>query len=374
MPIVNEISVNKVGFRPVLVDFQNGKIKPGEEGNLDSALYRNIEKETVVAVTNCNMLYTGIVDNENDLYNNFILVHNRKSGKVRLIQVDCCPVSPLLDKKSKLMDTSVSKAENSMSELKKQFGSKKTKRSVEQQERLKMNISTVKEQLEKTITDIKIDETDMKLVPDENDNLYRPKINRDASTREQVYNLEDLVPTSVLDTLSNEALNLVNSENLEEFGFLPFVTNNITRILKSLDDNKIHKLTIFLYIHYLMKFMNTPFKHVTKKFVVCDKSTEVNNHILNNYSSLNAGHRTRPSGFKDKALCYILVLAAIVMDYEVDVETISKALKIGTKKVTNTSRVLGFSSSVKNGISLVSLKLPLPAQVLMSPKKKKDKR
>lgn len=46
----------------------------------------------------------------------------------------------------------------------------------------------------------------------------------------------------------------------------------------------IRKMTIFLYIEYLIKFINTPMKNVTKKFVVCDKSTEVNNHILDTFS------------------------------------------------------------------------------------------
>lgn len=46
----------------------------------------------------------------------------------------------------------------------------------------------------------------------------------------------------------------------------------------------IRKITIFLYIGYLIKFINTPMKNVTKKFVVCDKSNEVNNHILDTFS------------------------------------------------------------------------------------------
>lgn len=35
--------------------------------------------------------------------------------------------------------------------------------------------------------------------------------------------------------------------------------------------------------------MNTPMKNITKKFVACDKSQEVNNHILDNYS-ITTGH------------------------------------------------------------------------------------
>lgn len=50
------------------------------------------------------------------------------------------------------MDVSIATSVGSVSELNKQFGSKKTKRSTEQQERLKMNINIVKDQLEKTVS------------------------------------------------------------------------------------------------------------------------------------------------------------------------------------------------------------------------------
>lgn len=49
-------------------------------------------------------------------------------------------------------------------------------------------------------------------------------------------------------------------------------------------EEMIRKISIFLYIEYLIKFINTPMKSVTKKFVVCDKSMEVNNHILDTFS------------------------------------------------------------------------------------------
>lgn len=43
-----------------------------------------------------------------------------------------------------------------------------------------------------------------------------PKINRDASSRDGVYNLEDLVPSRVLSTLENDALTIINMGLNEE--------------------------------------------------------------------------------------------------------------------------------------------------------------
>ncbi|XP_018573899.1 uncharacterized protein LOC108912953 [Anoplophora glabripennis] len=372
MPIIKKIITKEEGLRPVLVDFQNSKINSNEGDNVKSSLYKSGDGKTVVGVTNGNMLYTGVIDTENDLYNNFLLVHNKNTGKVRLIQVDCCTVSPLLDKKSNLMDVSIATTASSVSELNKQFGSKKTKRSTEQQERLKMNINTVKEQLEKTITDIKVDEVNTNFATsNENDSLYRPKINRDASTIDQVYNVEDIVPKSVLESLGNEAKTISEGGDLDDYSLTSFASTNISEIVTSSNETKIYKIAVFLYINYLIKFMNTPMKSITKKFVVCDKSPEVNSHILDNYSFITGTHhRNRPLSMKDKALCSILVLAAVAGNYQVNVETLSKDFKIGIKKVLEISRVLAFNISGKNR-TVVTLKLPLPEPVSLSFKRKR---
>lgn len=64
------------------VDFQNSKIKSDEGDNVKSSLYKTVDGKTVVGVTNGNMLYAGEIENENDLYNNFLLIHNKTTGKV----------------------------------------------------------------------------------------------------------------------------------------------------------------------------------------------------------------------------------------------------------------------------------------------------
>lgn len=97
------------------------------------------------------MLYTGQVEDD-DLYHNFIMLHNKKNGKVRLLQVDHCVASPKMNKKNFSSSSVVSNTESSVSELHKQFGSKATKRLTEQRERLTMNIDAVKDQLERTVS------------------------------------------------------------------------------------------------------------------------------------------------------------------------------------------------------------------------------
>lgn len=108
-----------------------------------------------VGVTTENMLYTGEVEDD-DLYHNFIMLHNKTNGKVRLLQVDHTLASPKMNKKNFSSSSIVSNTESSVSELHKQFGSKATKRLTEQRERLTMNIDAVKDQLEKTVSSKKL--------------------------------------------------------------------------------------------------------------------------------------------------------------------------------------------------------------------------
>lgn len=71
------------------------------------------------------------------------------------------------------------------------------------------------------------------------------------------------------------------------------MASNMGAILRSGGPHEVIKIkiAIFLYIEYLIKFINTPMKNVTKKFVICDISSEVNNHILNTFSVNSASGR-----------------------------------------------------------------------------------
>lgn len=97
------------------------------------------------------MLYTGQIEDD-ESYNNFILVHNKRKGKIRLVQVDHCIASPKIMNKNFSSSPIISKTESSLSDLHKEFGSKATKRLTEQRERLTMNIDAVKDQLERTVS------------------------------------------------------------------------------------------------------------------------------------------------------------------------------------------------------------------------------
>lgn len=52
---------------------------------------------------------------------------------------------------------------------------------------------------------------------DEGDSLYKPKINREASSKDEVYLLKDLVPPEVLDSLEEKVSEILESDDLREY-------------------------------------------------------------------------------------------------------------------------------------------------------------
>lgn len=115
-------------------------------------MYKSTENEILVGVENEKMLYMGKVE-EDEIHNNYLMVHNKNTGKIMLLQVDKATASPVVYKKENILSSPVaSNRLSSVADLHKQFGSKATKRLTEQRERLTMNIDAVKDQLEKTVS------------------------------------------------------------------------------------------------------------------------------------------------------------------------------------------------------------------------------
>lgn len=113
-------------------------------------LYHDKTKEkTILAMSNGQVVYKGYRPNlSKELTYTMLAIHNKKTGKVRLVQAERWDVAPVLDDH---VDKSNEDGIDKMAELNKQFGSKKMKRRTEQYERMKVDVNNVKEQLEKSV-------------------------------------------------------------------------------------------------------------------------------------------------------------------------------------------------------------------------------
>ncbi|XP_060527441.1 DNA-directed RNA polymerase I subunit RPA49-like [Cylas formicarius] len=351
--------------RPIFVEFQN-EFELDLNANIKSRILKDkISRKRIFGLATENMVYCGEIKDQDELYNNFLLVHDPTAREIKLLQVDNCSMAPLLI--SSTVNTKSPITERSSAHLKKEFGSKRSKRMTEQQERLQMNLENVKEHLESTVADVEVTQVDSTM-PDETHSEYIPKINRNAPVREEVYKLEDLVDGNVLNSLNEKASEVLDGDNLKSFELIPFVSAAITILkLSPFTDTKKHeRCKILLYINYLAKYAITPVKNMTKKFIICNWSHLVDTHIKQNFSV----NGQRPLSMKDKCLSYILVLYLLAKDYEADLEILARDLKVGVKKLIEISRVLAFSQLASKKTT-VTLKVPLPPPVTPFIKKRK---
>ncbi|XP_031331747.1 uncharacterized protein LOC116162283 [Photinus pyralis] len=138
--------------KPVIVNFENGALNPGQEDNLLCRYYKTKENQLKIGAATSNMLYSGNVES-NHLYNTFIGICNKKKTKIRLIAADFATLSPRFDE-SRELNKSIERLQSTHSQINKSFGSKRAKKKTEQQERMKVDIEAIKDQLEKTVAGI----------------------------------------------------------------------------------------------------------------------------------------------------------------------------------------------------------------------------
>lgn len=134
------------------VNFQNGELKDAEAKKMSCGLfYDKKKKKSCLALSNGQIVYRGYKpDTSQDLMRTMLVLHNRETGRVRLVQVERWQVSPVLDKPA--IEDNKTMEDDKIAILNKQFGSKKVRRRTEQREKLRINVDSVKEQLEQTVS------------------------------------------------------------------------------------------------------------------------------------------------------------------------------------------------------------------------------
>lgn len=129
----------------------NGELKDEATKKMKCGIYHDEKvKKNVLAMSNGQMVYKGYrPDLSRELNCTLMAIHNKKTGKVRLVQTERWNVAPVLDK---YVEDNDDDGIDKTAALNKQFGSKKMKRRTEQYEKMKINPENVKDQLELTVS------------------------------------------------------------------------------------------------------------------------------------------------------------------------------------------------------------------------------
>ncbi|XP_032680839.1 uncharacterized protein LOC116848644 [Odontomachus brunneus] len=360
--VIEDVAVETTKVQPIIVDFQNGELKDEEVKSMSCGVFHDqIKDKTVLALSNGQMVYKGYKPNpKKQLTRKMLVLHNKNTGKIRLIEAELWDVTPVLQKP--VIEENTNNVDDKIAILNKQFGSKKVKRRTEQYEKLKMNVDSVKDQLEKTVSNIEVDRKDLSTeVPTEyitNTNL--PTCNREATNVKDVYNIYDIVPKSKLETLYDQAMEILK-------GAIEGKPKFFTRTLRTIqsDPDNVNKVALLLYIETVNAWFTMPMKEAKKRdIVICPVSEEMNAHIINTYSISSASGRLRPNTVKDKAIIHCLILALTISNYMLDLE--SFRLMMGTrtslKKLLDLAKIIGAMPN-KDDKKIITLKIPLPEPV-----------
>ncbi|XP_043667245.1 uncharacterized protein LOC122628737 isoform X3 [Vespula pensylvanica] len=344
--VIDEVIIQPKTVNPMIVNFQNGELKDEATETMSCGLFYDKQKEKkLLALSNGQIVYKGYTpDNKQQFMQTMLVLHNKKTGKIRLVQAERWS-----------------------------FGSKKVKRKTEQFERMKINVNAVKDDLEKTVSNIEINKEDLETQIVDNDyvtNIHLPQCNRDATNIKDVYNINDIIPENKLETLNETAKETIN--RVPE-GKSKFFTHAL-RFLKSDPDN-IKKVALLLYIEAVAKWLNMPIKDAKKRGInICPYSEEVNSYIIETYSIQSYSGRLRPASMKDKAIIHCIILGLIISDFVIDLELLATMLhnRIGIRKLIDLAKIIAAVPN-KNDKKTFTLRLPLPEQVAMVKKGKKKR-
>ncbi|KZC10710.1 hypothetical protein WN55_02196, partial [Dufourea novaeangliae] len=223
--IIEDVIVEPDKIQPIIVNFQNGELKDEEAKKMSCNLFYDQQKnKTMLALSNGQIVYRGYrPDTSQDLMRTMLVFHNRKTGKVRLVQAERWQVAPILDKPTE--ENNKITTDERIAILNKQFGSKRVKRRTEQFEKMKVNVDSIKEQLEQTVSNVEIDRMDLSTQLPDNDyitNTALPECNRDATNVKDVYNVYDIIPQNMLETLYDKATEILNKDSSSLEGYVCF--------------------------------------------------------------------------------------------------------------------------------------------------------
>ncbi|KAL0116750.1 hypothetical protein PUN28_009990 [Cardiocondyla obscurior] len=368
--IIEDVNVQSDKIQPIIVNFQNGELKDEEVKEMSCGLFRDQKDDkTVLALSNGHIVYKGYrPDCEKESTRTMLVLHNKRTGKVKLFEAERWQVTPVLEKPN--VKDNQNDLEKNIGILNKQFGSKRVKRRTEQFEKLKVNVDAVKEQLEKTVSNVEIDRLELsnQLQTEEHlSNTILPVCNRNATNAKDVYNIYDIIPKSKLETLYEHAMEVLNGDVEGKGKFF----KRTLRTIQSDPDN-VNKIALLLYIEMINTWFAMPMKNAKRRdVVICSVSEEVNQYIIDTYSVSSPNGRTRPNTMKDKGLVHSLILALTISNFVLDLEQFRVMLETRTslKKLMDLAKIIG-AISTKEDKKVITLKVPLPPPMSLIKKTK----
>lgn len=336
----------KNGDSPIIVNFQNGY--PTEHFKSRECLLLSDERKGCRSIVTDvgHTLYTG-EETEEALGRTLLLVRNKKTGRVRLIEVGNIELKPEIVndlESAQLLD-------NSALELGRKFGSKKYKKHLEQSEKLKQNEQAVVAQMANVSLNLTQDQLDISYDSQtETDNFYIPTINRQATSVTEVYDVDAILSPEQFEAISKDISHIQDiTDKLN-----PVVTGLVKKDLTP------KQLILSLYASSLYNLYFVKSSEIMKKgFIACYESLTLNKHILMHFFTYVNGKRCRPVQYRDKTLIHTMVLMLLINNFKFNFDEFCKLTKSAVRTMSAKLAMAGGYVVTTNGVRMAQLKLPL---------------
>lgn len=353
---INEI-YSKSECYPLIAHFQNGYPTDSFADQVCEVLEHKINGKMWLASEINNLVYSG-EECEETLGKTFILLRNRKSGKVRILEAGNVEVKPLIQSKIEKQEL-----DTTYIDLGRRFGSKRHKKILEQNEKLKVNENVVMEQLKDVSQNVSVDQLDISSYNQVNvEDLYIPPCNREANKIEDVYMMTAILPSEDYEQIFSE---------LDTSDYKPSLFPYIKEIFN--DKWSKEQTVLAVYASVLLTLHNTTMKEINlKKFVASPHSPTLDKIVMRDFFTYSSRGRVRSVQYKDKCICHAIVLLFLVNDYKIDIPSFCKYTKLSEKTASAKICVAGGWPTKQGTKKVAILKLPLNKASSVYSKRKSD--
>lgn len=344
-PVHIDMVCPKSQVYPLIVNFQNGYPTDNFKSR-ECLMFIDEQNDSKTIATDVeDTLYTG-EETVKALSRTLVLARNRKTGKVRLIEVGTIDLKPVIKndlESAQLLD-------NSALELGRKFGSKKYKKHLEQSEKLKQNEQAVVAQMANVSQNLTQDQLDVSYnSQSETDNFYVPPINREATSVMEVYDIDIILTPDQYEEISKEIDGIDLMETL----------NPVIKGLSRKDLTQKQKvLALFASSLYNLYFVKST-EIMKKGFIACYESQTLQKHILQHFFTYVNGKRCRPIQYRDKTLIHTMVLILLINNFKFNFDEFCKHTKSAIKTMTAKLAMTGAYVVNANSVRTAQLKLPL---------------
>ncbi|XP_031637778.1 uncharacterized protein LOC116350183 isoform X3 [Contarinia nasturtii] len=374
------IPIKKHKQNPIVAYFQNGQMTDNFAANLDVCTVKDSTNKILLAISKDN-IYDGYIDHSSltKLNKTFLAIRKKKSEKVKLVEVSessmmsyiykCC-----FQQESKLSNVqSDMHTENARRILFKEFGGKKAIQVLDRKEKMKINVDVVKEQLDKTLLELDINQStkehkdEFDEVKEQQDNVLEemlPKVNKDAIKLTDVYCLENLIQLDILDSLKADAINLLKASHDDipiRPIFLKIKIQSIQRARIPDEIENLRKIEICIYIDALISFLKqinqVHLNSVVRLKPLSKITSKLDSHIKKKFAQPNIVKLTKTNYVIHKTTLYIIVLSLLISErLEIDIQHIIE--EIGVSKTSLLKILSSTAVRPKAKSNIICIRLP----------------